>query len=145
MYIKTKNGGLVKYPYYVTDFRKDNPNLSFREPIPSELLAEQEIFEVRNLDRPEYNPRTQHIEPETQPSFVNNEWVIGWNIIDFPEEKVTELAKSKRNGLLMQTDYYGLSDQTMTDEMRSYRQALRDLPDHENWPYLDDADWPVKP
>jgi len=26
-----------------------------------------------------------------------------------------------------------------------YRQALRDLTDHENWPNLADDDWPVKP
>jgi len=29
--------------------------------------------------------------------------------------------------------------------MTTYRQALRDLPTHENWPNLEDADWPTKP
>jgi len=27
----------------------------------------------------------------------------------------------------------------------TYRQALRDLPTHANWPALEDADWPTKP
>lgn len=27
----------------------------------------------------------------------------------------------------------------------AYRQALRDITDHVNFPYLNDADWPVKP
>ena len=32
-----------------------------------------------------------------------------------------------RNNLLAQTDYLALSDQTMTAEMTTYRQALRDI------------------
>ena len=36
--------------------------------------------------------------------------------------------RSRRNELLHDTDFYSLSDVTMSDEMKSYRQALRDLP-----------------
>jgi hypothetical protein len=36
--------------------------------------------------------------------------------------------RSKRNQLLAETDYLALADSTLTDEMRAYRQALRDLP-----------------
>ena len=50
-----------------------------------------------------------------------------------------------RNSLLADTDFHALSDVTMTSEMASYRQALRDLPSHANWPNLDEADWPTKP
>ena len=32
-----------------------------------------------------------------------------------------------RNKLLADTDHYALSDQTLSDDMRTYRQALRDL------------------
>ena len=35
----------------------------------------------------------------------------------------------KRNKLLAETDYYALSDVTMSSDMTNYRQALRDLPD----------------
>ena len=35
--------------------------------------------------------------------------------------------RAKRNRLLSATDYLALSDNTMTAEMISYRQALRDL------------------
>ena len=27
----------------------------------------------------------------------------------------------------------------------TYRSSLRSLPEHENWPNLEDADWPTKP
>ena len=35
--------------------------------------------------------------------------------------------RSKRNALLKETDYLALSDNTLSDEMKSYRQALRDI------------------
>lgn len=50
-----------------------------------------------------------------------------------------------RNAKLAETDFYALSDVTMSSEMTTYRQALRDLPTHDNWPNLNDADWPTKP
>ena len=35
--------------------------------------------------------------------------------------------RSKRNRLLAETDFYALSDVTMSDEMKQYRQDLRDI------------------
>ena len=35
--------------------------------------------------------------------------------------------REKRNKLLADTDYLALSDNTMTEEARTYRQALRDI------------------
>lgn len=35
--------------------------------------------------------------------------------------------RERRNSLLSKTDYLALSDQTMTAEMTTYRQALRDI------------------
>ena len=36
--------------------------------------------------------------------------------------------RSTRNQLLAETDFYALSDVTMSEDMTNYRQALRDLP-----------------
>ena len=49
--------------------------------------------------------------------------------------------RAKRNNLLKETDHYGLSDVTMSDEVKTYRQALRDLPTHKNWPDLKEEDF----
>ena len=38
-----------------------------------------------------------------------------------------ENLRTKRNNLLAETDYYALSDQTLSDDMRTYRQDLRDI------------------
>ena len=59
-----------------------------------------------------------------------------------PVEQMREL-RLRRNQLLTETDYLALADSTLTDEMRDYRQALRDLPANT----VDPANpvWPVKP
>ena len=38
-----------------------------------------------------------------------------------------ENLRAKRNKLLADTDYFALSDNTMTEEMKVYRQKLRDI------------------
>ena len=53
--------------------------------------------------------------------------------------------RSNRNAKLAETDWTAMSDVTMADDMKTYRQALRDLPTHKNWPNLGDDDWPTKP
>jgi len=59
-----------------------------------------------------------------------------------PVEQIADL-RLRRNQLLTETDYLALADSTLTDEMRSYRQAPRDLPANT----VDPANpvWPVKP
>ena len=55
-------------------------------------------------------------------------------------------VRSQRDVLLADTDFYALSDVTMTDAMTTYRQALRDITAHSNFPHnLTDDDWPTKP
>ena len=53
--------------------------------------------------------------------------------------------RATRDAKLAETDFYALSDVTMSSEMTTYRQALRDITTHENWPNLEDADWPTAP
>ena len=61
------------------------------------------------------------------------------------DDKAGEAVRTKRNTLLAETDYFALTDVTMDAAMTSYRQALRDITDHANFPNLGDADWPTKP
>ena len=54
--------------------------------------------------------------------------------------------RSKRNRLLAETDFYGNSDVTMSDDMTTYRQALRDLPNGKDTvAKCTNATWPTKP
>ncbi len=54
--------------------------------------------------------------------------------------------RDKRNRLLAETDFYGNSDVTMSDDMTTYRQALRDLPaGKDTVDKCENATWPTKP
>ena len=57
------------------------------------------------------------------------------------EKAVVERAT--RDSLLKETDHFALSDVTMTDAMRTYRQALRDVPQQSEFPNT--ITWPTKP
>ena len=46
-------------------------------------------------------------------------------IVEF--DMAMEDLRAKRNNLLKDTDHYALSDQTLSDDMRTYRQSLRDI------------------
>ena len=54
--------------------------------------------------------------------------------------------RETRNRLLAETDFYGNSDVTMSDDMTTYRQALRDLPaGKDTVAKCTNATWPTKP
>ena len=54
--------------------------------------------------------------------------------------------RAKRNRLLAETDFYALSDVTMSSDMETYRQNLRDLPDGKDTvEKCTDATFPTKP
>ena len=59
-------------------------------------------------------------------------------------EKLQQL-RDLRNAKLQETDWRANSDLTMSDEWKTYRQSLRDISTHSNWPFLEDSDWPTKP
>ena len=67
--------------------------------------------------------------------------------------KQAESQRAERNRRLAETDWMASSDLTMSEDWKTYRQALRDITKHSNWPNLKvpdmdgsgDNDWPVKP
>ena len=61
------------------------------------------------------------------------------------DAKAAEAVRAKRATLLAETDYLALTDNTLDDITTAYRQALRDITDHANFPNLEEADWPTKP
>ena len=54
--------------------------------------------------------------------------------------------RAKRNRLLAETDYLALSDNTLSDDMKTYRKDLRDLPaGKDTVAKCENATWPTKP
>ena len=63
--------------------------------------------------------------------------------IEVAAEQALSSLRRQRDQLLTETDYLALADSTLTDEMRDYRQALRDLPANTEDPA--NPVWPTKP
>ena len=76
---------------------------------------------------------------------VTKKVVNGTLVVD--QEKVAEIAaievRQKRNTLLVETDWWAVSDRTMTQAEIDYRQALRDVPEQAGFPH--NITWPTKP
>jgi len=56
---------------------------------------------------------------------------------DAPNRKLAEIRKI-RNQKLSETDYFAMSDNTMSDEMKTYRQSMRDVPQNFDEEQYDD-------
>lgn len=153
MYVKVTNGTVDQYPYTVGDLRRDNPNTSFPKNLPTQMLEDWGLYPVTEAENePSYNAETQYLNPATSPTLENGAWVIGLTVVDKTEEEIASnrdamasTNRSTRNELLAATDFHALTDVTLSDSMSAYRQALRDLTSHANWPYLDATDWPTEP
>ncbi len=62
------------------------------------------------------------------------------------DDRALARMREDRNRLLAETDFYALSDVTMSDAMTTYRQDLRDLPSGKTTKAdVDGATWPTKP
>ena len=128
-------------------------------------LKLEPVFETPKPDAGQYQNAVRNgVEKD-----ANGNWVWAWAIRDMfsdytDEDGVTHTKaeqeaayqagldakaatanRTKRDTLLAETDWMALSDVTMSSEVTTYRQALRDITSHANFPNLNEADWPTKP
>jgi len=86
-----------------------------------------------------------------------SKWGVTWKQVSDKMTAIDAAAPMKelrlqRDAKLVETDWYALSDVTMTDNMKTYRQALRDLPASDDGKnatlkdgVLENVKWPQKP
>jgi hypothetical protein len=88
-----------------------------------------------------------HATPEGNVPFSAEEeaeWDIkegAWNAAA-PDRKSSEI-RQERNSIIQQSDWMASSDLTMSEEWKTYRQALRNVTSQEGFP--DSITWPTKP
>ena len=76
---------------------------------------------------------------------------IGWSYVDgiFIAPIITFTAKeirASRDSKLTESDWTQVADAPVDQAAwATYRQALRDIPTHANFPNLTETDWPTKP
>ena len=74
-------------------------------------------------------------------SVVSGKWQR-WTKRNKTNSELMVEVRATRDGLLVETDFYALSDVTMSSDMTTYRQALRDLPANVD---LTNIVYPTKP
>ena len=86
-----------------------------------------------------------------------SKWGVTWKQVSDEKAKLEAAApmvelRRQRDAKLAETDFYALSDVTMADNMKTYRQQLRDLPAASGGKdatlkdgVLENVTWPQKP
>jgi hypothetical protein len=149
--------------------RKENPNVSLPR------VWNENVHDMLDVDPVFAAPKPtegigeyQFVQRNGVVQDDKGNWVENWEIVDMfsdtVEDGVTTTKaeheaeyqaqlnnntaarnRSERDTKLADTDWWASVDLTMSEEQAAYRQALRDITNHENWPHLQEEDWPVKP
>jgi len=170
MHVKITNDQPVEFPYTIGQFRRDHPQTSFPRIIPDTMLKRHLVHPVIELSKPAYEPLVQNlvmgdmphkevIRLKTENDATNhigevdqsqvgqpihgNRWFIGYTVVNKPQDQAEQAVRNKRDRLLQDTDWQALSDNTMGEAVTTYRQALRDVPDQDGFPF--GVVWPTKP
>lgn len=149
-YAFLNDGQVDEYPFVINALRKKFPQVSFPRDITTINLNEYNVVSVELTDRPTFNEKTHYLS-EGVPINENGVWKQTWVLTEFSTDEIQqhlldkqEEKREKRNKLLKESDWSQLSDTpTNTAAWAVYRQALRDLPSQEGFPY--NITWPTQP
>jgi hypothetical protein len=146
------------------EVRRMHSNTSLPRVWDANVCTELGIDPVLAAPKPEVTGYTQAIRNGATQD-ANGNWVQAWSVVDMfadttedgvtttkaeheaayqadLDAKAAESVRTQRDAKLAKTDWTALTDVTMAAEMTAYRQALRDITSHANFPHLQDSDWP---
>lgn len=148
MYVKVNDGKGTEYS--VSQLKADNANVSFPKDIDNDLLAAFDVYPAVSGEAPTYDPATQNLTRSAEATLVDGVWTFAYSVDDKTAQQktdyVTALAadvRNRRDNLLAATDWRAGSDLTLSDEWKTYRQALRDVPAQSGFP--NSITWPTEP
>ena len=148
------------------ELRRDNPNMSMPRVWNDSVCDALNVDPVLAASKPtEGIGQYQFVARNGAVQDAKGNWVEAWEIRDMfadieggqtkaeqenayqtqLDNSAAENNRATRDRLLAESDWWAVSDRTMTSEQTSYRSSLRDLPTHSNWPHLSESDWPTKP
>lgn len=155
MFVKVDNANRIeKYPYTLDMFREENKNKSLPRYLNNRFLAKHKVFPVQEAEKPSYDEITQYIVAVTEPTYVDEKWVLEWVVKNKTQAQIDADTKTKeseiremRDELLAETDWVTIRaidegvpvDQVWTD----YRHSLRTVSDQDGFPW--NVEWPTKP
>ena len=145
--------------------KRDNPNMSMPK------VWNEFTFDALNVDpvlagkkQTEGIGQYQFVARNGVVQDANSNWVEAWEIRDmFADDSelgtkseqetayqtqldndAAERNRNRRDVLIAKTDWWASSDLTISAEQTLYRQQLRDITTHSNWPHLENSDWPTE-
>tara|TARA_R100001460_G_scaffold107884_1_gene157432 strand:+ start:1629 stop:2123 length:495 start_codon:yes stop_codon:yes gene_type:complete len=148
------------------ELRRDNPNMSMPRVWNTNTHDALNVDPVFETPKPTSGIGTYQIVVRNGvEKDAKDNWVQAWKIVDMFSDieggqtksqqeaayqtqldtNAAERNRNDRNRLIAETDWWASSDLTMTSAQTTYRQALRDITKHSNWPHLEEDDWPTKP
>lgn len=151
-YVKTDSDGqLERYPYTLTDLRRDQSSVSLPRDISDETAAGFGVYPVTPADQPA-DDHTKNLERTAVRS--GDVWVEQWTEVDASADEITARTEAKsrdirveRDERLAACDWTQLADSPLSDSDKTawatYRQSLRDLPSSDGFPH--DVTWPDEP
>ena len=148
------------------EIRRANSNTSFPRVWDADVCTHLNIDPVLAAPQPSCTALQQVNSVAPVQDSLNN-WVEGWDVVDkfadttdedgvttskadheaaFTASETAKLAAAARitrDGLLAATDFYALSDVSMSEAMTTYRSDLRSVPTLNGFP--SDFTWPTAP
>ena len=143
MLVKIENGVVVKYPASVEELRREHSHTSFPAPMPRDILELYGVFDVALDPMPSVDRTVHTVRQKDMPELVAGRWRLGWDVSQKSEADASAAIRAIRDDKLRSTDWAALQDVTMSEEMATYRQALRDVPQQDGFPY--NVVWPTQP
>lgn len=146
-----EDGTLDRYPYTLTDLRRENPGTSFPEVITDDLAASFGVVPVVPADEPAYDYTVDLTRTAQKKS---GQWVEVWETTPASPEEIAQRTSVKadeirrdRNRRLADCDWTQLADSPLTAEDKaawaSYRSNLRLVPQQSGFPW--NVTWPEQP
>jgi hypothetical protein len=121
-----------------------------------DILATYNVFPYTVASFPVHDMATQVCQQQTPVLQSDGTWVLNWTVVEKTAEQIAEWnanrnaeVRNRRNSLLSNSDWTQVADSPLSAEVKAqwatYRQSLRDISSHENFPNLADTDWPTEP
>jgi len=142
MYVKIVNNSVSKFPYNISDLKKENPNISFPNPITEDALSAFDVYPVTPTATPDFDNKTHRVKQSVE--FIDGTWTQTWQLQELPEEQASANIRAERNRCLINSDWTQLPDSPVDSALwLTYRQSLRDITQQTGFPW--NINWPIKP
>lgn len=131
------------------DILAQHKHISFPSPMTDEIIEGLGYKKINEGTYPTTTPPYESLQQDGLKE-INGEWYKDWTVVTATDEEKTvidtnqaQIVRNVRNAYLVETDWAAGSDLTMSDEMKTYRQDLRDVPTQTGFPHS--ITWPTKP